>query len=304
MAIRNLDLISVTHALAVVEYRGFRRAAEAIGVCQSSISKRVARLEDMLGVGLFERYHAGVRVTDAGERFFQHVRAAFDHLDEAIRSAGMSGRVEHGTLGIGILSSLASGFLPELLREFSAQHPDIEISIVECASAEALSLLHARQFDIAFVIGDIAAGDCDSVRFWSERVFLVLPEGHRLGAKETVEWDDIVELTLLFGQAAIDNVIQERLIEPSTARERSLNIRTCPVARDTLVHMVALGQGIGLTSEATIGTPFPGVIFRPFAEPDNVLPFSGVWLLRNNNQVLRRFISLARILSVEWNKCS
>jgi hypothetical protein len=65
--------------------------------------------------------------------------------------------------------------------------------------------------------------------------------------------------------------------------------------------MVALGQGISLTSEATIATTFPHVVFRPIAGNSDVLPFSGVWLLRNSNQALRRFISLARTLSKTWN---
>ena len=75
-----------------------------------------------------------------------------------------------------------------------------------------------------------------------------------------------------------------------------------PVARDTLMHMVALGQGISLTSEATIAMPFPHVVFRPIAGNSDALPFSGVWLLRNSNQALRRFISLARTLSKTWNE--
>jgi DNA-binding transcriptional LysR family regulator len=73
------------------------------------------------------------------------------------------------------------------------------------------------------------------------------------------------------------------------------------VARDTLMHMVALGQGISLTSEAIIAMSFPQVVFRPIAGNSDVLPFSGVWLLRNSNQALRRFISLARTLSKSWN---
>ena len=58
--------------------------------------------------------------------------------------------------------------------------------------------------------------------------------------------------------------------------------------------MVALEQGVSLTSEAIIAMPFPRVVFRPIAGNSDVLPFSGVWLLRNSNQALRRFIGLAR----------
>jgi DNA-binding transcriptional LysR family regulator len=67
----------------------------------------------------------------AGIRFFEHVNLALEYLDAAVESAGIAGRVERGSLKIGIFSSLASGFLPELLRCYSARHPEIEVNIVE-----------------------------------------------------------------------------------------------------------------------------------------------------------------------------
>jgi predicted transcriptional regulator len=103
---RKIELISVIQALTVAEHLNFRRAAEALGVCQSSVSKRVIKLENLLGVDLFDRHNAGVKVTNAGIRFFEHVRLALEHLDLAIKSAGMAGRVEQGSLKIGIFSSL------------------------------------------------------------------------------------------------------------------------------------------------------------------------------------------------------
>ncbi len=69
----NVELATVIHALKVAEHRSFRCATEALGICQSSI-KPVRKLENMLGVDLFDRYHAGVKVTNAGRQFFEHTR--------------------------------------------------------------------------------------------------------------------------------------------------------------------------------------------------------------------------------------
>ncbi len=96
--------------------------------------------------------------------------------------------------------------------------------------------------------------------------------------------------------------IHDYVIQRLAVLEHRPNVRRSPVARDTLMHMVALGQGISLTSEATIATHFPDVVFRPIAGNSDALTFSGVWLLRNSNQALRRFISLARTLSKTWNR--
>jgi DNA-binding transcriptional LysR family regulator len=297
-----IELASVIQALTVAEHLSFRRAAEALGICQSSVSKRVMNLENLLGVDLFDRHHAGVKVTNAGIHFFEHVRMALEYLDLAIESAGMAGRVERGSLKIGIFSSLASGFLPELLRCYSTRHPEIEVNIIEGSPHENLARLRAEQLDIAFVMGEPLARDCDVVRFWSERVFVVLPDTHALCAKESITWDDLRDETFILSRSERGLAIHDYVIQRLAALEHRPNVRRSAVARDTLMHMVALGQGISLTSEATIGTHFPQVVFRPIAGDSDVLPFSGVWLLRNSNQALRRFISLARTLSKTWNQ--
>jgi hypothetical protein len=71
---------------------------------------------------------------------------------------------------------------------------------------------------------------------------------------------------------AIHHYVIQRLAAP----DHRPNVRRSPVARDTLIHIVALGQGISLTSEAIIAMPFPQVAFRPMAGNSDVLPFSGV----------------------------
>lgn len=226
---------------------------------------------------------------------------ALEYLDLAVESAGMAGRVERGSLKIGIFSSLASGFLRELLRRYSTFHPEIEVNIIEGAPRDNLARLRAEQLDIAFVMGEPVARDCDVVRFWSERVFVVLPDTHALCAKDAIFWEDLRSETFILSRSEHGLAIHDYLIQRLAVLEHRPNVHRSRVARDTLMHMVALGQGISMTSEATIATPFPHVVFRPIAGHSDVLPFSGVWLLRNSNQALRRFISLARTLSKTWN---
>jgi len=83
-----LTLVSVIQALLVGEYLSFRRVATVLGVRQSAVSRRVRELEDELGVSLFERHHAGVRVTNAGARFLQEASPS------GSRTARLSLRVE------------------------------------------------------------------------------------------------------------------------------------------------------------------------------------------------------------------
>src|SRR5438309_615358 len=185
----DLTLVSVSQALLVGEHLSFRRVATVLGVRQSAVSRRVRELEDELGVSLFERHHAGVRVTNAGARFLQDARAALLQLDHAVKTAAAAGS---GTIG--------------------------------------------------------------------------------------------------------------RLTRRLTGRNHHAGVQKLNVGRDTLMHLVAMGLGVSLTSEATIATPFPKVVFRAMAGDDELIQFSAAWLPHNDNPALRRFLSLARTLAKEWRR--
>src|ERR1019366_179873 len=190
---------SVAQALVVGECLSFRGAAKVLGIRQSAVSRRVRALEDKLGVSLFERHPGGVRITNAGARFLQQAHDGLLQLDNAVRTAGAAGRGAVGRLNIGILSSMASGFLRELIEAYSARHPDVSIQVHEGNSTEQIALIRRRQLDVAFVVDATGSTDCDVAPLWKERLFVVLPHGHVLCDQKEVEWEGTSQGTLHHG---------------------------------------------------------------------------------------------------------
>ncbi len=97
----------------------------------SAISRRIRDLEDSIGAALFIRHHRGVSLTDAGRAFIVRARRAITEIDTAKLEVGAAGRAEEGALRIGIFSSLASGFIAELLECYAQQHPGIHTKFIE-----------------------------------------------------------------------------------------------------------------------------------------------------------------------------
>src|SRR5712691_13484546 len=87
-----INPVSIAQAIAVAKHLSFRAAARALGIRPSAVSRRVRALEDTLGVSLFERHSTGLRVTNAGARFFQEAREGFVHLEQASKIAAAAGR--------------------------------------------------------------------------------------------------------------------------------------------------------------------------------------------------------------------
>jgi DNA-binding transcriptional LysR family regulator len=297
---RTINLDSIKQALLVAEHLSFRQAASVLGVRQSAVSRRVRSLEDMLGVSLFERYHAGVRVTAAGAHFLEQARRAMYQLEYAIKTAGTAGRGANGRLSIGLFSSIAAGFVRELMRAFFRDHPDVRIRIVEGAAGDHIALIRKRRLDVAFVRGIPVVPDCEVAQFWTERMFVALPHGHPLCAKDEIGWELLRNERFILRQTEPGPQIHDYLIARLADLGYYPNVQRFDVGRDTLMHLVALGLGLSFASESATAASFPEVVFRPIAGDAELLPFSGVWSPKNDNPAFRRFLSLARVLAAKW----
>lgn len=274
----------------------FRRAA-ALDVGPSAVSRRIRALEDELGVSLFERHNGGVRITAAGRRFLNRVGIALSEMDYAIKSASSSGRGAEGFLRIGIFSSLASLFPRAAIATFVEKHPEIDVDVTEGAPRTHIARVRERGLDIALVTGHPSIPDCDTQQFWSERVFVVLPAGHRLSVLETVSWNDLRDEHFIVSRQEPGPEIHDYVIRKLADLGHHPSVGRYDVGRENLINLVGLGFGISLTSEATVATAYPDVVFRPIEGEDDVLPFSAVWSPSNDNPALRRFLALMRAMA-------
>lgn len=292
-----IPLVALRHAIVVGDVLNFRHAANVLGVTQSSVSARIKALEDTLGILLFERRHRGVRLTEAGRRFIAEVSTGIGYLDYAVRTAGAISNGEEGHLAIGSHASIAFGFLAELRQQFRSAYPKIEQTIMEGRSSETLALVRDGKLDVAFVVGAIDAPDCHSRELWQEPFMIALPTDHPLAPSPSITWANIATERFLVRNGGSGPQVFEHVIRRVAERERSPQIHRSDVGRDTLMHMVAAGDGITLTSQAASHVPFPGVAFRPIADETEQARFSGVWSPHNRSPVLQNFLDMAAEMS-------
>jgi DNA-binding transcriptional LysR family regulator len=295
--------MSLRQALLVGEYLSFQRAATALGVRQSTVSRQVRQLEDELGVSLFERHRTHVRVTNAGVAFFKQAREALTQLDHAVQTASAAGTGSIGRLSVGFLSSMATGFLRDLIQTYRSRHPKVAIQILERASADNIDAVIKRQLDLAFIQDTSQASECESLQLWSERLFVVLPEDHALSAREELTWTELRNVHWIVRQS-VGPQLHERIITRLTDARHTPSLQKLDVGREALMNLVSMGFGISLTSEAAIATPFPKVVFRPVAGDDELLHFNAIWLPHNDNPALRRFLALARKMASERRRAT
>jgi len=290
-----IEVRHLRYVVAAAERGSFRRAARALKVQESAISRRIRDLEDEIGAALFVRHHGGVHLTQAGQRFVMRARRALSQIGHAAIDAGSFGRGETGVVRIGIFSSLASGFLSDLLRAYVGANPEVRPDLIEGAPTDHIASVQRHRLDIAFLTGQPIADGCDLAHLWNERVYVALPSDHELARKREIAWGNLRDRHFIVSETDPGPEIHDYLVKHLADLGHHPSVERHGVGRDNLMHLVAIRQGLTLTSEATTAARFPGVVYRPLSE--EILPFCAIWSPQNDNPALRRLLSLARTMS-------
>ena len=288
-----IPLLSLIQMLAVAEYLNFRHAANALGVAQSSVSARVKALEEDLGILLFERRARGVRLTEAGRHFVERIAAGVDQLDHAVKTAGMAATGEWGRLCIGVHALIPRSFLADLIGQYRENHPGIEVEITEGTARDAVMQLRADRLDVAFVAGTPELPDCHCRPIWTEPLVAVLPDRHRLAGQSATTWTDLVGETFLVRYGGTGPQVHDHIVLRLAGRWPAPSILRFDVERGTLLSMVGQGFGITIVGAATSLLQTSGVVFVPFADEPEPVPFSAVWSPFNRSAALRNLLTLA-----------
>jgi DNA-binding transcriptional LysR family regulator len=164
--------------LRVAERRGFRAAAADLGVTPSAVSQAVRALEARLGIALFTRTTRSVGLTEAGQRFLERTRPAFQEIIAAGEAASVLGAKPSGLLRLAVPRAVVRVVLRPLLAAFCAAYPEVT---VEIAATEELVDLARDGFDAGIRLGEFIAADMVAVRLTPPLRLIVVASPSYLG---------------------------------------------------------------------------------------------------------------------------
>ncbi|MEC5413345.1 LysR substrate-binding domain-containing protein, partial [Aurantimonas sp. C2-4-R8] len=121
-------------------------------------------------------------------------------------------------------------------------------------------------------------------------------------ARREIAWADLYERRFIVSKSDPGPEIHDYLVKHLARLGHHPSVEYCAVGRDNLMHLVSLGKGLTLTSEATTGTTFPSVVYRTLSGEE--LPFCAIWSPMNDNPALRRLLSLARVMARRNGLCN
>lgn len=240
----NVTLRQLRVFIAVAEALHFTRAADALGLSQSSVSTLIRELEDNLGLRLFDRHTRMLRLTQAGAEILPLARKAVADLDSVIGSSAQLKSLNRGRVSMAVASVQAALVLPKIIREFCVDNPGVKVVLHDVAQDEVLEMVRAGAVDFGLGTASGSRHDLVTQMLWTEVFVAILPSDHPLAHRRELSWRDLQEVPIIGPRP--DNPVREQL-DFALAREGISLTRLYEVHLPlTIVGMVEAGLGVGV----------------------------------------------------------
>jgi LysR family transcriptional regulator, hydrogen peroxide-inducible genes activator len=260
--IDQMNLRDLRYLLAVVEHEHFGRAAKACGISQPTLSVQVRKLEELLGVALFERTSKTVTPTTACERLIGHARAAVAEAEAILAVARNLRDPLAGRFRLGIIPTLAPYLLPLVFAPLREALPALEVEPWEDQTTALLERLRAHELDAALLATEVNGPDLASQALFAEPFLAALPHRHPLAGRAVVAEADLARdiLVLAEGHCLRDQALA------ACGHSGALGGTLRASSLSTLLNMVAAGYGTTLIPGLAAGAAQDaGIVLRPLA---------------------------------------
>ncbi|WP_254701433.1 LysR family substrate-binding domain-containing protein [Neorhizobium galegae] len=204
----------------------------------------------------------------------------------------MAQRGHIGELRIGLMGSLSSGFLSDLLGAYRFSFPLIDVKLEEAtAQANAAAVLNGR-IDAAFIPGNPRLPGCRAQILWGEEIYVALPDAYPTRTHQPFSLEKLRNETFLVTADGPGPEIEDYLVRQLSSPGFRPRISVQHVGRENLLNMVAKGFGITLTTKSALGAVYPGVQFQRLGGDEGTVISSVIWLESNQNPALKFLLDM------------
>lgn len=188
----NYSLTQIEYVLAVYKHGHFAKAAEACHVTQPTLSMQIQKLEEDLGVVLFDRSKKPILLTAAGQQLIAQFQNVMDEARkiEAIVEAGQ-GIQTGGRLTIGVIPTIAPYLLPSLLTTIEKEYPNMELSILELQTHRIVEALNNDEIDVGILATPLKISKIHEKPLYYEPFSILCKRGHELSRQKKVKHSNL-----------------------------------------------------------------------------------------------------------------
>ena len=251
----------------VARQGSIRKAAEVLSVASSAVNRQILRLEDEIGVPLFERSRAGVRPTAAGELLLRHVRETQNEFQRARAEIASLGGAVSGTVRIISLESMLARFLPEIVAEMTARHPRVNFTVLTVHPSEIAEALRSGDSDFGVLFVDNRLSGVDVVAEFRTAIGALMRPDHPLAGAKLLTLTECARhpVIMLNDRWLLDPIMAAEFAESGARLSPRIVSNSIEFMRQVIVRGLGIGfvTPIGFIDEIRRGE----LVHVPLAEP-------------------------------------
>lgn len=259
-----MNLRAISYVVAVADLRNFSQAAEQCYVSQPTLSAQIKKLEESLGIKIFERNNKRIMITEEGRNIIQSARRILQEVETLKAIAESAKNPLAGTFRLGAFPTLSTYIFPGIVPQIKECMPDLRLILIEEKTAILMDKLHKGDIDAALFAMPVHEDSFEMRLLFDDKFFLACPPDHPLAEKSEIDVEELAEYHLLLleeGHCLRDNALeicqQHNIPEEHAFRATGL---------ETLRQMVKAGTGITLMPEIAINNTETGIHYVPFKD--------------------------------------
>jgi DNA-binding transcriptional LysR family regulator len=245
-----IDTLGVEAFIAIAEQGSFGKAARALHITQTALTRRLQNLEALLGVTLVERTTRSVALSSLGRSFLPQARRLMSDLAAALVEIQETGRAARGDVTIACVPTVGVHYLPRIIEAYSARYPDNRIRILDHASSAVAEAVLRREAEFGIHIGGPHHAELSSVPLLEDRFVLICRDDHALARRRRLAWSQLRPHPLIFVGAVSGN--RPLLDAALGARNLQLESRYEVQHSSTALGLVAAGVGAAIVPSLAV----------------------------------------------------
>src|SRR5690348_613585 len=193
-----LDVLGLQALVAIADHGGFGRAAEALHITQTALSRRLQNLEEGLGVRLVERTTRSTALSALGRSFLPRARRLVADLSAAFVEVRETGKAMRGDVTIACVPTVGVQYLPRIVQRYAARHPENRVRILDHASADVAEAVLSREAEFGINILGSHHPELVGMPLVDDRFVLVCRDDHALAKRASLAWRELAEHPLIY----------------------------------------------------------------------------------------------------------
>lgn len=263
-----MTLTELRYVVALAQERHFGRAAAKCFVTQPTLSLALAKLEDELGVKLFERNQSEVLLTPKGQAIVEQARRVLDEVGK-IQSLAKGGQDQlTGALRLGAIHTIGPYLLPDLIPILRKRAPQMPLVIEENFTGNLAPMLREGELDVVVIALPFSLPGIKTQVVYEEPFSVVVPDGHKWDARKHVKPSELSGENLLVLNSG--HCFREQVLEACPGQSNTAQ----PEGRagsslETIRHMVASGLGVSVLPASALTARYSSKLLKvvPFVAP-------------------------------------